>query len=290
MYKRSKAEIVFGVFNYAFLLLFGLTTLYPLWSTIVLSFSTAADSAKGGFNFFTLHPTIQAYQVLIQKDEIWTAYGITILRTIIGTFTSVLVTAMYAYPLARRNMPLKKFFSVFLIITMLFNGGMIPTYLVIKGLHLLDNFWVYILPGLISAYNAIILRNYFAGLPESVIESALIDGASEIKIFIKMIIPMSMPALATVALWNAVANWNAWFDSMLYFNDSTKQVLQLFLQRMLSSTQPAADRVFEGQQVLYSDKTLQAATIVVAVLPMLVIYPFIQKYFVKGITLGSVKG
>lgn len=289
MNKKSKGEIIFAVFNYIFLLLLGLSTLYPLWSTLVLSLSTAADSAKGGFNLYTSNPTFQAYKVLIKQSEIWHAYGITIMRTLIGTFLSVLVTAMYAYPLSRRNMPLKRFFSVYMIITMLFNGGMIPTYLVIKGLGLLDNFWVYILPMLMSAYNAVILRNYFASLPEAVIESALMDGASELKIFIKMIIPMSMPALATVALWNAVGHWNAWFDSMLYFNDTSKQVLQLYLQRMLNNSQ-VTDRVFEGQEILYSDNTMQAATIIIAVLPMLAIYPFIQKYFVKGITLGSVKG
>lgn len=289
MNKKSKGEIIFTVFNYIFLLLFGLSTLYPMWSTFVLSISTVADSAKGGFNLYTSNPTLQAYKVLIKQSEIWHAYGITIMRTLIGTFLSVLVTAMYAYPLSRRNMPLKRFFSVYMIITMLFGGGMIPTYLVIKGLGLLDNFWVYILPILMSAYNAVILRNYFASLPEAVIESALMDGASELTIFIKMIIPMSMPALATVALWNAVGHWNSWFDSMLYFNDTSKQVLQLYLQRMLNNNQ-IVDRVFEGQEILYSDNTMQAATIIVAVLPMLVIYPFIQKYFVKGITLGSVKG
>ncbi len=289
MNKKSKGEIIFTVFNYIFLLLFGLSTLYPMWSTFVLSISTVADSAKGGFNLYTSNPTLQAYKVLIKQSEIWHAYGITIMRTLIGTFLSVLVTAMYAYPLSRRNMPLKRFFSVYMIITMLFGGGMIPTYLVIKGLGLLDNFWVYILPMLMSAYNAVILRNYFASLPEAVIESALMDGASELTIFIKMIIPMSMPALATVALWNAVGHWNSWFDSMLYFNDTSKQVLQLYLQRMLNNNQ-IVDRVFEGQEILYSDNTMQAATIIVAVLPMLVIYPFIQKYFVKGITLGSVKG
>ena len=287
MNKQTTSERVFQVINYIILLLLGFTTLYPLWSTIVQSLSNASTSDI--YNMWIKDFTFSAYSTLLQDKEIWMAYANTIFRTVVGTFLSVLVTAMYAYPLSRKEMPFKGFFGILMIITMMFSGGMIPVYLLIKSLHLLDNRLVYILPGLMSAYNAIIMRNYFASLPEAVVESALIDGASERKIFFSIIIPLSMPVLATVALWNAVGHWNSWFDSMLYFNDTSKQTLQLYLQRMLENN-TITGRIFQGEDITFTTEGLHAATIVVAVLPMLIVYPFIQKYFVKGITLGSVKG
>ncbi len=284
--KLSISAKIFQVFNFAFLTLFAFTTIYPLWSTVVQSLSQSGigrfyDLVIGKFTLF-------AYEFILTDKEIWTAYGVSIYRTVAGTFLSVLVTALYAYPLSRKGMPLKGFFTVYMVITMLFTGGMIPLYLVIQKMHLLNNLLVYLIPGMMSTYNAIILRNFFASLPSALIESALIDGASEKKIFFSIILPLSKPALATVALWSAVSHWNAWFDSMLYFTGTKFQTIQLYLQRMVSEN-ARTDGIISGLDVDNSVECIQSATIVLVVLPMLIVYPFIQKYFVTGITLGSVK-
>ncbi len=287
MNKRTTGEKIFQVVNYFFLFLLCITMIYPLWSTIIQSFSATASS--GGYDLWVKNPSINAYKMLLKDNEIWYAYANTIFRTIVGTVLSVLVTAMFAYPLSRKDMPYKGLFTVLLIVTMLFDAGMIPRYIVYEKLNLLENRLVYILPYAINAYNAIIIRSYFSSLPEAISESAMIDGASELKIFFKIIIPLSLPVLATVALWDAVMHWNTWLDSMLYFNDTTKQVLQMYIQRMLEAT-TITGRTFEGQENTFTLENMQSATIVISVLPMLIIYPMIQKYFVKGITIGSVKG
>ena len=192
---------------------------------------------------------------------------------------------------SKENTPFKKPVLLLLLFTMLFSGGIIPVYMIIKNLGLLNNRLVYILPRLVTAYNVIILRNYFMSIPGELNESAKIDGANELLIFFKIVLPLSKPVLATVALWEAVAHWNAWMDGILYITDNAKQVVQVMLQRIILQNELAA--LGPGQGTLmqtYSTETVKSATIVVSIIPILVVYPFIQKYFTKGIMLGAVKG
>ena len=198
---------------------------------------------------------------------------------------------MFAYPMSRAYMPLRKQLMLIVIFAMLFDGGIIPLYLLIKNLRLIDNRLVYILPSLIGAYNAIIMINSFKALPESLVESAKLDGAREMTVLFRIILPLSKPVLATVALWSAVGQWNTWMDGLLYINSNDKQILQIFLQRIVKQSQLSIEAGMTNVDVMsYTAETVTSATIIVTILPILFVYPYVQKYFVKGIMLGSVKG
>lgn len=295
MIQRTKGEKVFNVFNYIILTLLALTTLYPLLYTLSISVSTQAEADKIGlhiipnFQQFTIDP----YKMVFKNAEIWNAYKYTIFRTVVGTILSLLVTCFYGYALSRPGLPLKKFFTSFIMFTMLFSGGQIPTYLNIKSLGLINSIWVYVLPSLITAYNVIVSKSFFATIPESLNESAKIDGAGEFRIFFQIIVPLSKPIIMTLALWNAVAHWNEWFSGMMYITDNRKIVVQNYIQRIVNegNTNLISDTNAMGKDTVeVTGKTIQSASIIVCILPILLFYPFVQKYFVKGVTLGAVKG
>ena len=289
--RRTKGEKIFNVFNIALLIMFSMVCLYPFWYTVVLSVSSTADAVKDGLHLFTLKPDFSAYKQVLSDENILNAYGNTIFRTVIGTALALLVTLMYAYGLSRKNIPARKLLSFVLLFTMLFNGGTIPTYLIIKNIHLLDNRWVYILPMLITAYNAIIAKSFFMSVPESLHESATLDGASEFKIFFDIYIPLSKPIIMTLLLWIAVGHWNSWYDALLYINDDAKIPMQLMLQRMVENSRTTViNSSLDANAVTVMPITIRSATIIVAVLPILAVYPFIQKYFMGGVMLGAVKG
>jgi len=291
MIKKTTGERIFAFFNVIFLALFAFTTLYPFIYTLSKSLSTQAAVMNNVYFLYPKEITFAAYQRVLTGKQLYITYGNTIFRTLVGTTLTLLVTAMYAYPLSRKYMPNRKFFMMFTIFTMLFSGGTIPLYIVIKNLHLLNNRLVYILPTLVSAYNVIIIRSFLMSIPDSLIESAKIDGASEFTILFKIVLPLSKAVLATVALWVAVAHWNSWFDSMLYIDDKEKQVVQLYLQQIVQkgATNELGDGLSNDLNTQTAD-TIKSATIMVTVLPILCVYPFVQKYFVKGVMLGSVKG
>ena len=295
MIQRTRGEKIFNVFNYIILTIFALTTLYPLLYTLSISLSTQAEADKIGlhilpnFSQFTFDP----YKMVFRNAEIWNAYKYTIFRTVVGTIMSLLVTCFYGYALSRPGLPLKKFFSFFIMFTMLFHGGQVPTYLNIKSLGLINNVWVYILPTLISAYHVIVSKSFFATIPESLNESAKIDGAGDFRIFFQIIVPLSKPIIMTLALWKAVEHWNEWFTSMMYMTDNRKVVVQSYIQRIVNegNTNIISDiNASATDQVEVTSKTIQSASIIVCILPILLFYPFVQKYFVKGVTLGAVKG
>lgn len=295
MIQRTRGEKIFNVFNYIILTLFAFTTLYPFLYTLSISLSTKAEAETLGLhilpNFQKI--TIDPYNMVFKNAEIWNAYKYTLFRTIVGTFLSLLVTCFYGYALSRPTLPLKRFFVIYIMFTMLFNGGQVPTYLNIKSLGLINNIWVYVLPMLISAYNVIVSRSFFASLPESLNESAKIDGAGEFRIFFQIIVPLSKPIVMTLALWNAVAHWNAWFDGMMYITDSRKIVVQNYIQRIVNEGQTnliTDTNASAADQIQVTGKTIQSASIMVSIIPILLFYPFVQKYFVKGVTLGAVKG
>lgn len=292
MIKRSKGEKIFNVFNIVLLILFALTTLYPFIYTLSISLSSAAEASRGGFHFWPRDISITAYSMVFRNDGLFTAYGNTIFRTVVGTLLGLLVTCFYGYALARPETPNKKFFTTVLVFTMLFNGGKIPTYLVLKQYHLLNNIWVYVLPTLISAYNVIVSRSFFMSIPNSLNESAKIDGANEFYIFFKIIAPLSKPIIMTLALFMAVTHWNAWYDSLMYITDNNKIVVQLLLQRIIQESDVTliTQGLVNPEATEFTSETVKSATVIVAILPILVFYPFIQKYFTKGMMLGAVKG
>lgn len=291
MYKRSIPEKIFSVFNVVILSLLAFITLYPFVYVASISFSTVSEAARSGFHFFPREVTLESYKMVFNNSSLIIAYGNTIFRTVVGTLLSLLVSSMFAYSLSRNNTPFKKVVLMLLLFTMLFSGGIIPSYMLIKNLGLLNNRWVYILPGLVAAYNVIILRNYFMALPGELHESAKVDGANEFLIFFKIILPLSTPVLATVALWLAVSHWNSWMDGILYITDNDKHVIQVMLQRLILQNELAVLGPGKGTLMqTFSTETVKSATIIVSIVPILIVYPFIQKYFTKGIMLGAVKG
>ncbi len=295
MIQRTTGEKIFSIFNYIILTLFAFSTLYPFLYTFNLSISTEAAAAQEGLhilpNFSML--TIDPYIMVFKNPSIWNAYKYTLFRAICGTCLTLVVTCFYGYALSRPKLPMKKFFTLYIMITMMFGAGQIPVYLNLKSLGLINNILVYILPGTITAYNTLIAKSFFASLPESLNESAKIDGAGELRIFFQIIVPLSKPIIMTLALWEAVKHWNAWLDSVLYMNDSRKIVVQHYIQRIINEGQTnliTDGAVSEGMEINVTGETVKAASIIVATAPILAAYPFIQKYFVTGVTLGAVKG
>lgn len=282
-------EKTFSLINALFMLLICATMLYPFLYLISVAISTENVPMT---KIYLIPPevTLNNIKQVLKNEYILYGFRNTIVRTILGTFLSVTFTVLGAYPLSKKYFPNRKFWMAFISVTMFFSAGLVPTYLWIKALGLRDTIWVLVLPGLVSAYNLIIARNFFMGLPESVEESARIDGANDWCILYKIIVPMSMPIIATLTLWIAVDQWNAWFDSMLYITDAKKQVLQVVVRRIVleGSIDPTDGN--PELQASANPEMLKAATTLVTTVPILVVYPFIQKYFVKGVMVGSVKG
>ena len=232
-----------------------------------------------------------SYMMVFRNPEILRAYVVTIGRTVLGTLLTLVATAIAAYPLSRSNMPHRRSLTFFILFTMIFSGGMVPMYMVIKSIGLIDNFLVYVIPGMMAAFNIIIMKNFFQSIPESLAESARIDGANEFSILWRIYVPLSKPVLATVALWTAVAHWNMWFDGMLYVYNNKIQILQMLLRRIVieNTTELIEKGLVNPDQMTFTPETIKAATVIVTILPILFVYPFVQKYFVKGIMLGSIK-
>lgn len=279
------------VITYIILTFIGIITLYPFWDLFVLSISPYEESYKMGIRLFTLSPTLDSYKKVLMNPEIARGYSNTIVRTVLGTAIGVFITILTAYPLSKRNLPFNKVVTTLFVFTMIFGAGLIPSYLNIKSLGLINTFWVLIIPVAISPYNIIITRNFFRSIPDSLSESAKIDGASEFRIWYQIVLPLSKPVIATIALWVAVAHWNSYFDALIYITDRSKMVLQVILRRIVLENQ-TQDMLLESAGITQkaTPEIIKATVIMVATLPILCVYPFVQKYFVKGVMLGSVKG
>ncbi|WP_270563997.1 carbohydrate ABC transporter permease [Clostridium beijerinckii] len=292
--RRSKSDIFFDSLIGMFMVIFVIVTLYPILNTLAVSFNDGIDSVRGGIYLLPRMFTLKNYQTVFHNQNLIQAAFISVSRTVIGTALQVFLTAMLAYVLSRKDYLFKKQLSFFYVLTMYVGGGMIPVYVLMKYLHLTNNFLVYILPGLISAFNMIVIRTFMNGLPDSLVESAKIDGAGDFRIFIQIILPLCKPVLATVALFVAVDQWNAWFDAMLYNSASPSlTTLQYELMKVLSaSTQQGSSGTIDmvknaGNMV--TPKSLRAAITIVTALPIVCLYPFLQRYFVSGLTIGGVK-
>ncbi len=290
--KRGKPEIAFSIFNYIFFTLLCIVMVYPFWHVIMMSLSSVEATAKGGVFLWPKGFNLETYAKVFNDPSIWSGYFTTILVTLSGTFFGTLFTATTAYPLSKKYLPFSKTMLLLVLFTMLFSGGMIPGYLLMKNLGLLDNRLSLILPGLVSAYNVIIMKSFFQSLPESLEESAKIDGATEVTVFWKIILPLSKATIATIALFTAVGYWNDYFSTVLYINTKERWALQAVLRYMLTNTNQAMQSagVSVAAATNVTAATIKSASVVVATVPILCVYPFVQKYFVKGVMIGGVKG
>ncbi len=287
--KMTTDEKVFGVINTVFMLFIIFITLYPFWYVIVASFSdnSAVLTNRGlmllpkGFNF-------NSYAKVLKNHMIYTGYCNTIIILVCGTVLNLIMTALGAFVLSRKNLKLKKLLMIIVVVTMYFDGGIVPLYLVVKNLGLINTRWALMLPGLISTYNLVILRTAFEAVPASLEESAKIDGASALRILCWIIIPLSKPTLAVLILYYGVGYWNSWFSAMIYLKDRSLYPLQLVLREILISGSNT-DMLSGADTEIQISETLKYAVIVVSTLPVLCIYPFLQRFFEKGIMVGAVK-
>ncbi|MBU5670855.1 carbohydrate ABC transporter permease [Paenibacillus brevis] len=297
--KRSIEPILFNTFNALFMLCLVIVTLYPFLNTIVVSFNAGNDTIRGGIYLWPREFTWQNYKAVFASGTIYNAFGISVARTVLSTLLNLGLTTMLAYTLSRREYVFRKPITLVFILTMYFNAGLIPAYFLMKDLHLINTFWVYVIPSMISAFNMIVIRTYIGTISESLIESARIDGAGDFKIFVRIIFPLCKPVLATIALFVAVGAWNTWFDAFIYTSSRQElSTMQYELMKLLSSSMNAnnnpsvaagAGMTQEAAQSMVTPISIRAAVTVVASVPILLVYPFMQKYFVVGLNVGSVK-
>ena len=287
---RSRGEKVFAYFNIGFMIVLMLITLYPLWYVIVASISNPVNVARGMVTFLPSGFETASLRHVLGMDAIWTAYGNTLFYSIVGTAVSMFLTILGAYPLSRRRLRGRKLFMLFILITMWFSAGMVPTFLNHQSLGLLNSRLGIILIFTISTFNVILLRTFFENVPDSMEESAKMDGANDITVLTRIILPLSVPALAAITLFYFVGRWNAFFWAMLLLRDTHLVPLQVVLRRMVVEAQFTANETTDFSLFELTEQTVIYATIVVGVIPMLVVYPFIQKFFVKGIMVGAIKG
>lgn len=290
--KTSVLDKIFVVCNTLFMVAFVVVTLYPVLNTLAISFNDGTDALRGGIYLWPRKFTLKNYITVLQKDNLITGAYITVARTLIGTFLALIANAILAFIVSRKRFLFKKQLSLFWVITMYVNGGMIPTFLLYKNLGLTNSFWVYVIPGMVSAFNMLVIRTYMNGIPDSLEESAQLDGAGYMTIFAKIISPLCKPVYATVALFVAVGQWNSWFDAMLYNRMSSNlTTLQYELMKLLSSVTNQGNSVeaMKNAAGAVTPTSVRAAATILTMLPIICLYPFLQRYFVTGLTIGGVK-
>ena len=292
--RRLTPDRLFDLGNYLFLIGFSVLMIYPFWETAVVSLLPGLLASSWGLKLWPEEVTLEAYRVALSSRLIYYGYLNTVFRTVVGTALAVFFSFCTAYPLAKKKLPLRNYLTIFFLIPMFFSGGLIPHYLLVRGLGMLDTRAALIFPILLGTYNLLIMRNFIMTIPDSLEESAMIDGASFFRILIQIIIPLSVPIMATIGLWVAVQHWNSWFDALIYIRDETKTVLQLVLRRVIIEQDDSAflgesnDSVAGAESVV--PESIKAATVLISIGPILLAYPFVQRYFVRGIMIGSLKG
>lgn len=291
--RRRRQGLAFYGLLYLFMILVSAITLYPFLNILAISLNDATDSMRGGIYLWPRVFTLQNYSAIFRFSNLLTAFQNSVLRTVIGTVLGVFAAAMIAFTVSRKDFVARRFVSVVLALTLYFSGGLVPVYMLLRDLHLLNSFWVYIFPGLVNAWNVFVLRSYMDGLPFVLQESAKLDGASDWRIFISVILPLCKPVLATIALFIAVGQWNAWFDTFLYNSGKPGlTTLQYELMKILQNTASQGGQTVRDQREMVgriSPESIRMAITFVAAVPIILVYPFLQKYFVKGLTLGAVK-
>lgn len=308
IHKKSKwsnyplGDKIFLIVVYGTLILITLACLYPMYFTIIASISDPHDVFMGKVNLLPSKLTLESYQAVFRNKSIWRGYGNTIFYTVVGTFFNLLLTIPTAYALSKKRMFGREIFMTLFLITMYFSGGMIPTYLLMSKLHLLNTRWILIISGGLNTYNVVVARTYFQNnIPETLYEAARIDGASEFRIFLRLVLPLSAPIIAVIALYCAVNHWSSYFNAMIYVTDNNLQPLQVVLRRILILNELAYEKILSDANATqeqieaaakqaYMAVTMKFSLVFIASAPMLAAYPFIQKYFVKGMMVGSLKG
>lgn len=298
--KKRWSERVLQGLIYLCIALFCITVIYPFWYMLILSFNEGTDAMKGGIYLIPRKFTLFNYRMVLANPIVKNAYLVTIARTVLGTFGSLIVTALAAYALAGENLPGKKIFLYFILVPFVFSGGLIPFYLTLNDLHLIDSFWVYVIPQLFNIWNMFVMKQFFIELPPSLTEAAIIDGAGELTVLTKVVFPLSLPMFASLGLFTAVGQWNSWFDGAYYVNSENLIPLQTYLKKLLDSMQITMQNntvssnmsasILQDEMASVTTNSVRFASIMVATFPIMLLYPFLQKYFVKGVRIGAVKG
>lgn len=289
---KAKGNLSIGmILLYACITLLGFVCLYPFLNVIAYSLSGYNAVLSGRVSFYPIDFTLEAYKQILGRNQIWMSMRTTILVTLLGTALSLVLTIFAAYSLSRSDLPGRKFFTALILFTMYFNGGMIPTFLVVKGLGMYDTLAALFIPQAVNVFNFIVMRTFFKNLPPSLEEAAKIDGASDMQVLYKIVLPLSLPIIATIGLFYAVGYWNTYFDALLYIQNPDKYTLQLRLRSLLFGEElNNSGGSLEGIGTQVMTQSLKMATVAVSTIPILIVYPWLQKYFVKGVMMGSVKG
>lgn len=292
--KESMASKIFDVFLYVFMILFTFCMVYPFWNQLIISLNEGTDTLKGGLTFLPRKFTLQNYMYVFQRMNLPKGAFMSIARCLVGTVTSILCTGLLGYIVTIKNFAGRKMMRIIFLITMYFGGGMVPVYLLYSSLGLTNSFHVYWIPGLLSAYNMILISSFIEGIPDSLSESARIDGASELKIYFRIILPLCKPVIAALGIMTVVSHWNSWFDVYIYNPKGEFDTLQMYLRKILLDAE-AASKLMDDQKKKEAMRNLttnsvRAATTMIVTIPIICVYPFFQKYFVSGITIGAVKG
>ncbi|WP_424767874.1 carbohydrate ABC transporter permease [Paenibacillus sp. sgz302251] len=292
--RKTKGDILFDVLNYSFLTIGMLLILYPLYFVLIASFSDPNLIYSGAVWLLPKGFTLDGYERIFADRHIWVGYGNSLLYAIVGTAISVTVTLMAAYPLARKDLVGRNAVMWFFMFTMFFGGGLIPTYLLIKDLNMINTIWALVVPGAGSVFNIIIVRTFFQStIPDEMREAAFIDGCSNTRFFLRMVLPLSKPIIAVMVLYHVVGFWNGFFDAMIYLNEESKYPLQLVLRNILVQNQVNSSMMIDVESYaakLRVTELIKYGVIIIASLPLLILYPFLQRYFVKGVMIGSIKG
>lgn len=286
---QSIGSKLFDLANYVILSIIGIVMFYPMFYVFIVSISSAEYINQGMVTWFPRGINFEAYKIVFQNQAIWSGYKNTFLYAIVGTGINLLCTAMCAYPLSRKDLYGRGPITVLVTVTMFVSGGLIPLYLVINQLHLLNSMWAIVLPPAISTYNMIVMRTSFQSIPESLMESAYLDGANDIQILSKIVLPLSKPIMATMTLFYAVSHWNSYFPAMIYLNDQKKYPVQVIMRDIVIQGDLAQGGDIVGSMNVVATN-YKYAVIIIAVIPILIVYPLLQKYFTKGVMVGAVKG
>ncbi|REK75232.1 carbohydrate ABC transporter permease [Paenibacillus paeoniae] len=281
---------------YGFLLLLFIVTFFPFWHIFILSLNDASDPTYGQFMLWPTEFSLDSYKTVLKDSEILNSIGVTVARTVIGVPLTLACISMLAYSLSKRELVGWRSINLFFVFTMYFSGGLIPTYMVVRSLNLIDSFWVFIFPGIMSIFWMILVRTYMEGLPKEMEEAAQLEGANDIQIFLKVIIPVCIPVLATITLFSAIVHWNAWYDSYIYTYNPNLKTLSAVLVKILNQFQTndmlsAAQQLANEQRKMpVSSESIRMTVTMVATLPIILMYPLLQKYLLKGMLIGAVKG
>lgn len=289
----TRGEKIFNIFNSTFLILVCVTMVYPFLNALAISFSDNVESAAKIVTIYPISFTLENYRLVLARDDIMQAFFISVSRTFLGIITHVTITGFAAYGLSIKTLPFRKSLTIMAIIPMYLSAGLIPGFVNIYELKLVNTFWVYIFPMIFATYHMLLMRTFFEGIPSSLADSAKVDGAGDFATFMQIILPLSKPIIATIALFVGVSQWNSWFDANIYVPNTKLHPLAMLLRRILFDAElidPSAAYAASRQTKAISPQGIKTATLVITTAPILLIYPFCQKYFIKGVMIGAVKG